>query len=1509
MAIVIVEPVRVKARRQILRRWKSYLLAVLIVGLAVAYAALPLWLPAGWLARQIERELAAGLGREVRVGELSVGWVRGVQIDDLAIGERPGLPNALLARVGRVSCDFTPVSTLLTGKLRQLELDRPELWLVFDEQGRIINLAKRGQTRGRSRGLPADHYVIRDGVCHVVTPRVTQTFSIAELRTEIDTRTGIVGVFGEGLRPHAVEGSDALALGRLTLDAKLTVPNFARDKTVDLEGQARVEWTHMALSDLPVPLITALPLRQVAGSTTGRLTFTAHPDLGIDHELMIFLDGVKILEAGQEQPADVPDAQLHCRGHWNPNTDTIRMDAFDCETRSVHLRGDTGSASPPILIDPRGGTPLALHLEGRIKEFDALAREWPTVKQQAELNGMRIDGSAAWSVAFSRSPDHDTLALDLDATDLHLELDSEDACYVDARRGVAKHVTLEARSDRTNGALIDPRLSLTIGDATFELSASELPPLSADGEDRLDWLARALAPATLRLVVDTDRLDDMLGLSPALASRVQASRWQGPLSLEMSWAPGQTGNRVMLIARAEPETTLAFEDWFRKPAGRAFDLSAAMTVPADADGELEGLAFDLRHGHARLHLGPEARVTCRFDHWLDPHLPPPVTGEGESFPLAAEIDAELMVKIELVEGLLDLLPRHREQLRDEGVEELAGDCEIRAQLSLSSRPEDRLIACALEAGLEDLSLRWPAMIRKSAGDPLDLAVRYRLHQLGEHREHQGHLDLKQKAADVEASVLFQVPASGAEEESFEHTTLRMDIRDARAIRRLLPVLEKALAQIVLDGALHLDAERLVLGDEQRMTVSGDATRAGIVILGETDLVKPVGTKAKFTLKMDGGPSPEGKDHQIWQLTEVSGQLAGLRLDELTGRVVSRGHGSALISPAQRTRRTSNATALESLSLDVRGSADLDDLPSELIPVLGRAREAFELGGHGRWNLHVGRDGNGLHLQGEIDAQDVAARVATPRLVGWLEAQAETGASADRRASDTLLAVVSAFRKRPDLDAGLSFDLTANRDEAGDTYIDCREIRLTLAGNQVNAQGKATLRTDAKGGPDVTDFDVTVDTRVDDPGALVALTEDAPIRQMEGHLAASFRLGHNERGALALESALVSLTDGHVSFGWSPEHQEGPLPAPIALDGWLRLGPESAEIEQLRWSWGASRGAMSGLIERDTDGGLRESWLGMAIDRLDVEDLEEQLARLPRVEMPVETRPGEEAPSLADRLLARLQRCQLQIDAYVEQLEAVLPPGVAVMVDAVSKQATIQDGVLKIEFTGAFNGGLVEGQITSNLQVEEPPFHLSYTARDVRPGPIVDRYLALTFPGMKATGPMTLIDETYQRLIPEPGDPNVEVGQGELIIHGGTIEGRAAPIWLTRLFPGLNLAKFDFSYMHSWFEKLPSGVTRHQMIYQGSVYNIYAVGSSDRSGRMEYEVGIDLLADFDSRYWAELGQGRIPLFTKSGRIQEDGTLADEVVEYMPRRFVEDLFLKINPVVTAYHAVRKQVLGSE
>ncbi|HOW19845.1 MAG TPA: hypothetical protein PLC79_12490, partial [Phycisphaerae bacterium] len=269
---------------------------------------------------------------------------------------------------------------------------------------------------------------------------------------------------------------------------------------------------------------------------------------------------------------------------------------------------------------------------------------------------------------------------------------------------------------------------------------------------------------------------------------------------------------------------------------------------------------------------------------------------------------------------------------------------------------------------------------------------------------------------------------------------------------------------------------------------------------------------------------------------------------------------------------------------------------------------------------------------------------------------------------------------------------------------------------------------------------------------------------------------------------------------------------------------------------------------------------------------------------------------------------LDIDVQVDRLRVTVPDlDRRADVRAASGAVYGRDGTVELPICLSVDGGVVEGRLRFFFRAERPYFDLSYSAKDLAPGDLVQAYLRRSFPGFTAAGPLTLIDRSLQRL-DVPQDPaNYPVGSGELIIDGGYVEGKAAPDWLVQIFPGLNLARYDFLRMHDWFTKQENGRIDHRMIFQGRYYHLYMEGFTDAARNIRYEVGIDLLARLESRYWVESQQGRIPLFLKTGRLRDDGTLEQDTVQFTPMGRVIESLVQNNLVQTMYYAVRKQVLN--
>ncbi len=361
--------------------------------------------------------------------------------------------------------------------------------------------------------------------------------------------------------------------------------------------------------------------------------------------------------------------------------------------------------------------------------------------------------------------------------------------------------------------------------------------------------------------------------------------------------------------------------------------------------------------------------------------------------------------------------------------------------------------------------------------------------------------------------------------------------------------------------------------------------------------------------------------------------------------------------------------------------------------------------------------------------------------------------------------------------------------------------------------------------------------------------------------------------------------------------------PVHLAGRIEAAGGGVLIDSLAVRAGAGRLTLSGQAAPGESPAIR---IGLHAPRLDVDEVR----RIASAVLQREVLPKSAGASGSGRAFWDwLGRTNLDVWTEVDRMQLTIPGmGVRSELQATNVGVSARDGVVEMPFQLAVDGGVTVGRIKFLLREADPYFDLTYSCEGIGPKALSQAYLRKSFPGFVATGPVTLIDRSLQRLFPRPGEPNHPVGSGELIIDGGHVVGKAAPDWLVRIFPGLNLTKYEFLRMHDWFTKHADGRTDHRMIFQGRYYHVYMEGWTDADRNVRYEVGIDLLARLDSKYWVETQQGRIPLFVKTGRLRDDGTLDPDEVSFTPmRRVVETLAVQTNPAITAYYAVRKQMLN--
>ncbi len=1440
------------------RRWAIRAGAALLLTFALGYLALPLWLPTEYIRLQLQSQLSLDLGTPVQIDRLRAGWLEGVVIEGLTVVDNTSRDGEAFARIGRIRCDFSPFTLLAGKRVRVLEFFDPQIWIHIDETGALRLPQFNDQQSPR---LPSLNYAVNGLTCHVLTPGVSQSFRIDRLDLQLDPPSGLLHLASVTRVQRPRSDTDEPAAGRLDFDANIRIPRLKA--TERLNGTFEAEWTDLALNDLPVPLISHVPVEQVDGITSGRVIIRTHPDLGIDYAVTIAMDGVRIMRPDLNRPAQVPDAELSCRGRWNPNSGLVVMDELTCETPSIRL--EAGSPGEPACrLEENDEHPAELHLRGTIKDWHGLRQEIPEVDHFARLAGVEIEGSAQFTLTAIRGLREDFLAVTLDANDSDCTIRGGGTEVVRAGEGVAKHLELEIHRERTTGRIRQPGFSLTLGDTTLSASGELVLPAgygdptgAEDATLATDRLAEILPTLAGQLHVRCNDAGKLRQLLPVLATLRELDELSGPMEFSATLEPRETCTRLHVSASLASESAARYGDRFYKRRGRPLNLRAVAEIPFTARGRIDPLNLQLRHGTGMLEL---ASRNGSLDYQFD--LRETLTGFAL---VAAGGRWQADLRVTAIEDLLDLMPTAASALKIGGLNFLAGGIRADLRTEFSYRPGDAVIRSNAHVIADGIALDLDRRFTKRAGERMSIDLAHSVRHASQQFETAWDATLSTSAGKLSASWTTCEADPSEPVSRFEMLAARADIYQ---LADCLPAIPDVAERLGLRGAgkLTVELHRLALGEWTTSTARFDATQADLADIRRIGWRKPPGVPVQGEVAWTSVPETTGSGRRTYHITKGTGRLAGATIDTVEGSI------------------TLNPDALRAFDLshnlgtiELTGSIDFDQSFDALHPRLGEYVRAHELAGRLDWRLETSIASDSISLGGACDASGLQFKTAWNDRSPWFI----------EKPADYPLAASCVVSLRPPAN-GHPLSITLH------------DVAVSAAGNTISARGELPLSLNDGQAAGRTALQVAADLpRLEE---LRKLVPAAPVETLSGRTQVEF--------ALASDGRSVEIDDGHIEFD---DVRVGSAARPLQLTGSAQLdGTRGLNLERLQWSWGRSAGTFSGLFA--SQAGQYDVLLGIGGDELYIEDLldcvDEFMAGFKTPEQQASPSPAKPGQDPVQLVMDLLRRTKANVTAHVKTAVTPLPLGMRATTDAGWQELTIDRGRIELQFGCLVDGGCVDGRVTADLTTDDPQYRLTYTADRIAPGSLVDAYLRRTFPGMTATGPLTLIDESIQKLRPAPGEPNYEVGKGELIIDGGVVSGRAAPLWMARIFPNLNLASFEFSRMHSWFDKSVDGRVQHQMIYHGAYYNVYMIGWSNPEGYFDYEVGIDFLAGLESEYWANTGQGRVPLFSKTGQVRPDGSLADETVTFVSfRRVLETLFVRNNPVVTAYHAVRKRAMANE
>jgi hypothetical protein len=233
------------------------------------------------------------------------------------------------------------------------------------------------------------------------------------------------------------------------------------------------------------------------------------------------------------------------------------------------------------------------------------------------------------------------------------------------------------------------------------------------------------------------------------------------------------------------------------------------------------------------------------------------------------------------------------------------------------------------------------------------------------------------------------------------------------------------------------------------------------------------------------------------------------------------------------------------------------------------------------------------------------------------------------------------------------------------------------------------------------------------------------------------------------------------------------------------------------------------------------------------------------------------------------------------------------------RASAVRGKCELSYSTLVNGGTVSARFDVHLADASPLVTVHGDTRVVTAAKNIQPQLARFFPGNTVYGYFNRSGEleiSLRDMVANSIDWRYVTrpkGESKTVTLDGLVEGRAAPMFVTKIFPGLNLTKYRYRKMTSFAEHKPDGSTYNDMVFDGHTYDLYMEGTTDTKNIGRYEVGLILLGTPQSAEWNhKYRQGRIPILKSKSRI-EGGKRHDEEVSYpWPNQTLFTIFLKNN-----------------
>lgn len=1475
------------------RGWRLLrrLLLAVVLGLALAIGLLPVVTSGAWLAGLVSDRISGVIKMPVRIGHAEWGWWKGVVVKDVQLGD--GQPDGVQLRQLAIRANIW--NLLIDKTIPQIRLSEVTVDLGrqqttrHSERPKGVNHGREGRpaTTGTvavsgedgtseqqslvapatQSGSVAKGSVTPDGVakiealpvavnqivldrCHVnlrdPASGAVVSISLPNTTIDLDRRTGVL------MWQLSARAGQA---GRVRSEGQFVLPRLALGPA-DLRGSLHLTWDALALEMLPTSVLSRLGLTGLAGKANGSLSVQMSQDWTLKYSLTAGVRGLTVQSAGQVHR--LSQATGGMTGQWQMIEQHVNVRKAWAQVPGAQLT----AGEPALIYDGQNNHVVQSNLTCRVTDAAALREALVQLGVKVPAD-MEMAGGASIDVHVNREATATVASLAISGE----ALTGMFGAYFRHQGGEPLALNAMCRLSE-DGSIELQNASLDLPGGRIRASAQ----LAArEGADRQVVLKDS------QLRVEWDDFETFASQAPLLQEAVASCMYlSGPGSVRARASAEPQGSRASLALDLGAAAQTAMNGWFDKPAGRDLRLDIATHLSPRYDS----LAVDL------------ARVSSAGE--------PLVQIEGVNLATSRRVDrgrSLLMLELKGVLAGLDLTaiqqlsPKLAEELRPSAV---SGRLQGRVQVSCwadAKAASLRLsgVQAAGELGLDDLGISVEGALRKQAGQMLRLAgsLAYRWGEDG--RSGRGYGNVGVTAQGFSGQAWYENSPGSPQAQQWAWGW--MDVNDIGKAVGMVPAAAAAVKQCNLAGRMTGRWEWTRHRDTFDLNCGFDLT--GLQCSREfLRMNKPAGLPERMELSLSGpAAGAQGAKACHWRVPKaefILGQSyarisdADLEISKPWAQLLA-GHGR------QAVHAIDFAWPISRASGKVAGTAVFGEVLASVNPELGALLEKYRADGPVPWTADWNYDfAKGIEYTAKADAAQLALHVdALDKPAGVpLEATIKGRAQFYQDAHNRLMVSLNTSQAK-----GRAASLVWSGQS---------QAEVCLAG------GQASLKR------------AKVEGKFDSPCLEEVASLLAPARpwQLQGHLASEGTFTFTEQSGWKVQDVDIGC--------WPVECSAGG--ARCRVLGLVNLQDHTVQMAGLEAELGRTQAKVTANATL-ADGSLTGQ-VGTAFRYVDVEELIHFVQRMQAARASGSARPN--GPAQAP--MANVQgtgtssqavsggrpqpgapparpgiidwtRSELKFVGSAETLSSPLSAGEpAVTFRGLAWHGAVDGGSLAADVAGAFQGGPLAADVRGSLVDKSAALKIHYRADRMDATDVTRRMVVKGFPGMTVDGPVTLDETLTIDLAHELPAP---LSEGELIVEGGIVRGAAAPKWVTRVFPGLQLASFKFSRMHNWYQRDASGRTANRIIFRGSPWSMYMNGWSQLDGKMRYEIGVDLLGPAESEYWATADRGRIPLFNKTGQVI-DGQLHNEVVSFLGPQQIGERILKDNLLTIAYHAIRQQVL---